>query len=660
MATRFHLPSDIASPVSVTDPGGWGTTGGSGTVMVTGRVGAPSPAVGFSAVDTPVAGTARERPLVSFPLRGSGTLAGTIKAFALVKATTGAVTTRMSAWIVSEDGTTVRGTLLAVGNYGTGNALNSGANQVRAFASAGTSLSPVAWVEGDRVVVAFGFGAVSGAAATQYGDNLLNATTDAGENETGTTGQAWIEFSQDFATWQVVAEDIAQPAGGNAVTAVSTVAPITFQSNSVYLCVAFSLGASATVATPASSASSPSNSLVWALAGSALSPYAPPFDNTRGSITLFYAVTPAGPTAASVITATWSTTQGTAALIVMRLDANLTTPIGQVDGGPKTGYPVALSLPGVSPSGAVFILTFDEVTVTGTGHARATGFGERVHGQTFGGLPLTVTWAPIATPTPTMGAGSGGSNPCAALAFEVLSARPVVQCVRGQILVTDVSPTPGSVIGRTGALHFRIRDTTTAFRRVLPRIRYPNLGWGEFVHDGDAFLSAFSGSSRVLISGPGQPEEWVYDLIRADPWPDRVITLTPFAGDASGSESPPYVPPGPTPGACPLPGTITVTAVSPTPGTGISPDASLRFTIADSLWAFRRILPGLDFPDLKRREFTHDGDTFEMAYAGSSRRLLSTPGAPEVWEYTLTRQGGWLGGRVTLFPYAFDVEGGAN
>lgn len=639
------MGADVAPAAS----GSWASSGAAYRFLV-GRGGSPSTSVPFTPPVTAVTGTAAERRLVSHPLVGPGTLSGTVKAYALARAPTGTVLTRLELYVVSEDGATVRGSLLAPGHYGSGTALLT-VGRARAWALAGTALTPVAYVDGDRLVAVFGYAAASGTVVTTYGDLLWlePEVADAAESESATSGTAWLELSQTVDFWQVSVTDLyhGNSPGVSAGTQFDTAA-VAFPASTTMLLWSGSFGG---LAAAPNSVTSLSNAVAWSQVLSA--------GPSNSKLSLWRATVPVSAPANSAVRVQYPASQQEVAVVVLALaSADAVAPIVQTASA-SSAYPITASLPGAAPGNAVFAATFGATNTTGGGHVPEVGWGQRKSPVSRSGIQLFTAWSPVGDDTPQVLAG-GDSVFSTLVAVEVKSARPDVQCVRGTIVVDQVSPTPGTQLGPFDPVSFHVRDTVTAFRRILPVVAYPNLGWAELVHDGDAFLPAFAGSERALASAPGSPEEWAYALRRAVAWPDRLIRLTPYAFSTVGSESPPYTPPGPTPGLCPAPGVVTVIVQGPTPGSTISARDRLRFTVADSLWAFRRTLPALDFPGLRRRELVHDGDAFLPVYAGSTRVLASAPGAPEVWAFDVGRAADWPDTTVTLVPYAFDVAGGAS
>lgn len=131
------------------------------------------------------------------------TIAGTIKAYLRCNSDAEAdISPRMLIRVVSNDGTVVRGTLLALGNYGGAN-FSTAAFQNRIFAD-GDALSGLAVLAGDRLVIEIGANNPSGGDCF-VGFGAPSVTSDLPENESETAALVpWIEFSGDVG-FQVVA-----------------------------------------------------------------------------------------------------------------------------------------------------------------------------------------------------------------------------------------------------------------------------------------------------------------------------------------------------------------------------------------------------------------------------------------------------------------------
>lgn len=125
---------------------------------------------------------------------------------------------QMTAYVVSEDGTTNRGTLLAVNNAALTNEILASTTQYRntrfprGYAGAGQAISTVNAQDGDRIVLEIGIRAAN-VSGTSFNYGLMlcssSSTTDLAENETdlltfntltaaSTPNRTWFEFSADL------------------------------------------------------------------------------------------------------------------------------------------------------------------------------------------------------------------------------------------------------------------------------------------------------------------------------------------------------------------------------------------------------------------------------------------------------------------------------
>lgn len=107
-------------------------------------------------------------------------------------------TSRLLVKIVSEDGNTLRQTLLALGQFGPATELiNNATLRNKIFADGDTVAGTYTTVAGDRIVVEIGYADATG--TTPEGQARYGAptgTADHGENETETTSLVpWVEFS---------------------------------------------------------------------------------------------------------------------------------------------------------------------------------------------------------------------------------------------------------------------------------------------------------------------------------------------------------------------------------------------------------------------------------------------------------------------------------
>lgn len=203
MAKRFYLPVSTAAAVTPAANGSWGDTDEAVNRRMLLAPDTTSTLANGTQIDwTGALGvTALDRRYVSDPLSGAQTISGTVKAYARVfeKDALSNASTRFEAYVVSSDGGTVRGTLLAIGSYGSGAEANLTARNL-AFAD-GDTVTNVNALDGDRIVCCFGYGDATGsgpAATATWGCSHATAI-DLPEDETTTTSyNPWVEFSADL------------------------------------------------------------------------------------------------------------------------------------------------------------------------------------------------------------------------------------------------------------------------------------------------------------------------------------------------------------------------------------------------------------------------------------------------------------------------------
>jgi hypothetical protein len=142
---------------------------------------------------------ALDRQYVSRPLRAQ-TINGTVRMQLRVRefADDDNTTSQLRVAVYSNDGTVLRGELLAIGNYGPATEyVNSATLRNKTFAD-GDAVSSLAVLAGDRLVVEVGHTDAAGATPeAQASWGAPHGTVDLPINETGTTAQCpWIEFSE--------------------------------------------------------------------------------------------------------------------------------------------------------------------------------------------------------------------------------------------------------------------------------------------------------------------------------------------------------------------------------------------------------------------------------------------------------------------------------
>lgn len=201
MATRFYFPSTTLAAVAPANNGTWNRTDLKYRKLQRHRTNTPM-TLG-NKLGPGRTGVVADRCYVSDPLTAQ-TISGTVKAqFLADKHGASAVADRLEIYVVSRDGLTVRGTLLAVGAHGPATGINSTLRN-KTYAD-GDALSSVAAQLGDRLVVMVGYnlGGTDNEAQIQWGD--WSGIADALENETAVSGLPWVEFSGTIAFEEVAA-----------------------------------------------------------------------------------------------------------------------------------------------------------------------------------------------------------------------------------------------------------------------------------------------------------------------------------------------------------------------------------------------------------------------------------------------------------------------
>lgn len=203
MATRCYFPSTTAADVTPVASGSWGYTSEAlNRKLVPTTKSDTAIAIGTQIGAWTAGQNALDRRYVSAPLSGAQTVSGTVKMQLMAREYNNGdnSTSRMEIYVVHNDGQTVRGTCLAIGQYGpTSEYVNNATHRNKTFAD-GDSLTSVSASDGDRIVVAVGHSDATGATpegSCKFGDPT--ATSDLPENETQTTdGVGWIEFSANL------------------------------------------------------------------------------------------------------------------------------------------------------------------------------------------------------------------------------------------------------------------------------------------------------------------------------------------------------------------------------------------------------------------------------------------------------------------------------
>ncbi|HEX4611490.1 MAG TPA: hypothetical protein VH092_25070 [Urbifossiella sp.] len=202
MVTRFYLPSTGAADASPGFDAGWEYTAAADRLKcVTTKISSSM----TSKTGTETSSTANEdilvRQYVSDPI-GAQTITGTVKGQirAQESGSSGDQRAQVVIKVVSNDGSTVTGTLLAMDTSALSNEFATTlTNRKFPKGSSGASLSSVAANSGDRIVIEIGArkgdaSSTNFVATLSFGDN---SGTDLAEDEVTTTANnPWIEFSQ--------------------------------------------------------------------------------------------------------------------------------------------------------------------------------------------------------------------------------------------------------------------------------------------------------------------------------------------------------------------------------------------------------------------------------------------------------------------------------
>lgn len=204
MVTRFFFPATEASAVNPAFDAGWEDTSEALRRRLEDVKGADAIAAGSTInLLEDVVRDELDRQYVSDPMAAGNTWTSGVSTFAMQLMVREFANTDnvdrgiLGVRIVSQDGLTVRATLLAVANYGpTLEFINSVTMRNKTFADGDTVGATYTTVDGDRLVVEIGYQSsvlnTTPQAAAKYGQNA----TDLPVNETQTAdGAGWIETS---------------------------------------------------------------------------------------------------------------------------------------------------------------------------------------------------------------------------------------------------------------------------------------------------------------------------------------------------------------------------------------------------------------------------------------------------------------------------------
>jgi len=203
MATRFYFPGDTlpSAPVSPSFDGGWEQTGGAVRSILIRKGYWTETSANSSSITIPITTTQDilNYQLISEPIRNQ-TISGTISL--VVRCSTNDITTATTlavvAKVVSNDGSTSRGTLFSV--FGTDSNYPVDASPATRIVNA-QALTPLTCEFGDRIVVEVGTRATAPAVAGTAIQRRISAigTADYALTSGLTTSlNPWVEFSTDL------------------------------------------------------------------------------------------------------------------------------------------------------------------------------------------------------------------------------------------------------------------------------------------------------------------------------------------------------------------------------------------------------------------------------------------------------------------------------
>jgi hypothetical protein len=207
MATRFYLPATGIAPISPAFDGSWEATGApTRRPLETQKVHlSPQTEVGVAEAVNNTAYDVAVAQFISAPLNGNQTISGNIKGIIRARESNAAADMRaqMVIRVLSGDGSTVRGTLIASDGAALGNEFTSGGTArnckyPKGWTGTGQTPTSVNALDGDRIVIEVGYRSHEASATSRTGTLVFGdaEASDAAENETDTTdSNPWVEFA---------------------------------------------------------------------------------------------------------------------------------------------------------------------------------------------------------------------------------------------------------------------------------------------------------------------------------------------------------------------------------------------------------------------------------------------------------------------------------
>lgn len=210
MVTRLYFPFTEPAPISPTQDAGWEDTDGLLRRRLAHIKGASALADGTSIVYTTTQ-DGLDRQYISYPMKAGISFTGatvTMQIMAKESAINDDATSRLGIRILSRDGATVRQTLYSVIQHGTESEYTT-TNRNKTFANGGVVTGSYQTVDGDRLCVEVGHSdTIDAGVSIAVTCNFGEVGTDLPVDETTTSGNGWIEFSNTI-TFQP--EAIPQP-----------------------------------------------------------------------------------------------------------------------------------------------------------------------------------------------------------------------------------------------------------------------------------------------------------------------------------------------------------------------------------------------------------------------------------------------------------------
>jgi hypothetical protein len=456
--------------------------------------------------------------LISEPLLADVTISGTVKGIirALESAAAADLCAQMLIKVVSRDGGTVRGTLLAHDGSALSNEFDAATLTNRKFprnwSGAGTALSSVAALAGDRIVVEIGWRAYNASSTSYTGTLEIGDSGSAwlAEDETSTIqDNPWIEFSQDlaFETYATHAAKNDREIASDLLIDPPLDSRAANRRNGEPL--VFRLGASAEANAAYPQAYRPT-----------FADYAHTTTDTpsrrRPDLGAFSVLTEPRDAIPPTI-GSWSPLPGSTIANTDPIVFRVTDNLGEV-------------------LRAVVIAEFStgvhEVVHDGDGFAPSFSSGSTrtpiANGYEFS-IVRSPGWAGPGLVVSVFAADFDG-NEATPTGYAFTVSDPVLPDT-AEPVVSNVTPPEGTPIARTASVFFDVTDDSGIFRRIIVTASFLD-GSSEVVHDGDNFATRYAAaSSRTVI-----PDGFRYRVRRNGGWPYGP-TIRAFAIDTSGNEN---------------------------------------------------------------------------------------------------------------------------